>query len=273
MPRSTRARLVVSIAAALGAAAAAPSAHAAVRLDPLIKDVAQYQVYAGDRLLGTEVFSLQPKGDSVLVVSNVNEMIPTPQGDVQLQKKVGMSVKALDFDLLNYTSETHFGGRFLRRGIELADTTFTSYHEDSVRGYGDTMARPPGRVYVIDSQAFVLFDVLLRSLHGKMIGERTIPVIVLTEPRDTVLDVLMRPGVTDTITWSGRKVTARRVTLSDGSSEFTAWVAKAGHMLRLEQAATGLRVERDIRPPSEAEAAGSKSSGGLTPRPWKPHRR
>jgi hypothetical protein len=276
MPRSTHAHRALLVAAAFAAAAAAAPARAAVRLDPLMNDLAQYQVYAGDRLLGTEVFTLQPAGDSVLVVSNVDELIPTPEGDQRLIKKVGMSVKALDFALLTYSSETHFRGRYLQRGISLSDTTFTSYHEDSVSGYGDTMLRPPGRVYVIDSQVFALFDVLLRSLHGKLIDARTVPVILLSEPRDTVIGVRVQPGAADTIRWNARRTPTRRITISDGTSEFTAWVASAGRMLRLEQPATGLRVERDVRVPSTSgQAADSLKSSARArgPRPWKPHGR
>lgn len=264
---------VVAALFAVAAIGAASPARSAVKLDPLLSDLAQYRVYVRDRMIGTEIFTLEPHGDSVIVVSNVDEMLPTPDGPKRFQKKVGMSVKALDFGLLDYTSETTFLDRFLRRGITVAETTITGYHENKDGGYGDTMLRPPGRVYIIDSQAFVLIDVLLRSLHGKLAGERSLPVIVLTEPRDTVLEVTMRPGALDSITWQGRKVTARRITLTDGRTEFLTWTAKAGHLLRLEEPVTGLRVERDLKAPSDNPPARADSVRLPVWRPKTPPRR
>ena len=111
-------------------------------------------------------------------------------------------------------------------------------------GGGETFARPPGRLFVIDSQVFALFDILLRSLHGKMLGERMLPVVILGEPRDSVMEIVLRPGPAETIQLNGKPRLTRRVLLSDGTSEFIAWVSARGAMLRLEQPATGLRVER-----------------------------
>src|SRR5262249_19748579 len=75
--------LVLAVAALFPAACGAD-----VRLDPLQNDYAQYLVYAGTRLLGTEKFSFQPSSDSVAVFANVDETIPTPNGDQKLVKKI-----------------------------------------------------------------------------------------------------------------------------------------------------------------------------------------
>jgi hypothetical protein len=229
------------IAALLGAAIPRP-AGSAVRLDPLHNDNGTYRVYLGDRFLGTEKFSLEPRGDSVLVFAEVNEQIPTPDGDQKLAKKAMLAIKTLDYDLLSYSSEQTFMGRKLVRGLSPSDTTFTTYRENESVGAGDTYERPPGRVFVIDSQVFVLFDVLLRSLHGKMF-ERPISVVVLGD-RDTVLDLMCRPGPTETVQVQGKPQPARRVSLSDGTTDFVAWVATSGQMLRFELPAAGFRVER-----------------------------
>lgn len=232
-------------ALALALALAALPASAAVRIDPLLDDHGSYSVYAGQRLLGKERFVFERQGDSVLVASNVEQTLPTPRGDQPLVKKVALGIKMLDYNLLSYSSEMDFMGRKLKRGLVPWDTTFTSYHESEEGGYGDTSVRPPGRLFLIDSQVFVLFDVMLRSLNGRMFGPRTLQVVVLSEPRDSVLEVAVTPGETETIRWNGATVKAKRVTLSDGTSRFDTWVSARGRMLALEQAASGLRVERD----------------------------
>lgn len=237
--------LTVLLATVLLLAGNSP-AGAAVRLDPLQNDDGSYRVYFRDRLLGTEKFSLEPRGDSVLVFSNVDQTLPTPDGDQHLDKRVTMVLKALDYGLLGYNSEQNFMGRRLLRGISMSDTTFTAYRESAESGSGDTFLRPPGRLFVVDGQVFVLFDIMLRSLHGKMIGERPISVVVLSEPRDSVLEIRFRPGVTETIQFNGKPRSARKVSLSDGYSEFVAWISPRGSMLRLEQPAIGVRVDRVI---------------------------
>lgn len=249
-------------------AAGVRSAGAAVRVDPLHNDTGTYRVYFRDRLLGTETFSLEPRGDSVLVFSNVDEQIPTPMGDQKLAKKASLTIKTLDYDLLSYNSEQTFLGKKLTRGLSPSDTVFTTYRESETVGSGDTYLRPPGRMFVIDSQVFVLFDVLLRSLHGKMF-ERPMSVCILGEPRDSVMDITCRPGANETVAVQGKQRSAQRVLLTDGTNEFTAWVASSGQMLRLDQPAAGLRVERvslvakkvenpTARPAAPAAAPGAK---------------
>jgi hypothetical protein len=258
----------------LATAALIPAACAAdVRLDPLQKDFAQYLVYAGTRLLGTEQFSFQPASDSVAVFANVDETIPTPNGDQKLVKKIQLMMKAIDYDVIGYGAEEHLFGRTVLRGVVVSDTLFTAYREADGHGVGDRYVRPPGRMFIIDSQTFVLFDVLLRSLHGKPTADRTTPVFVLGEPRDTILQVSLHPEARDEkIEWGKDTLNTRRYTISDGSSEFIAWVGPDGRMLRLEQPASGLRVIRDPKPMADptAPAAPAKKPSAKKPAPAKP---
>jgi len=252
--------------------AAASQARAAVRLDPLQSDFGSYRVYFRDQFLGTEKFSFEPRGDSVMVYSNVDQNLPTPEGVKHLDKKITMTLKALDYGLLGFLSEQNFLDRRLLRGITVHDTTLTSYREVRDHGSGETYARPPGRLFVVDGQVFVLFDVMLRSLHGKMVGQRPLSVVVLSEPRDSVLDILFAPGEMETIQFNGKPRTARKAVFSDGVNEFHTWVAPNGSMLRLEQPAIGLRVDREpaaaSKPGKPAPAAtGAKKSPAAKARP------
>jgi hypothetical protein len=252
--RSPRTLVLAGALLALAALVLTGTSRAAVWLDPLQNDIGSYSVYARDRLLGTERFALEPHGDSVVVASNVDETLPTPKGDQKLVKKVAAVYRALDYGILDYTSETHWLGISLRRGIVPSDTTFTSYHENDKGGYGDTSARPPGRFFVIEPQAFVTFDVLLRGLHGKLLGERNLPVVMIREPTDTVFQIRVIPGADETIRWNSRPVATHRVTLTDGTSSFVAWLSSKGRMLRLEEQRSGLRVERDPFAPDSTAA-------------------
>ena len=267
------------IAFLLATAVLIPAAcGAAVRLDPLQNDYAQYLVYAGTRLLGTEKFSFQPASDSVAVFANVDETIPTPSGDQKLVKKIQLMMKAIDYEVIGYGAEQHLFGQTLLRGVVVSDTLFTSYREANGRGIGDRYVRPPGRMFIIDSQTFVLFDVLLRSLHGKPATERTLPVFVLGDPRDTILQVSLRPEPSDEkLAWGKDTLNTRRYTISDGSSEFVAWIGPDGKMLRLEQPASGLRVIRDPKPlpdpnapPSAKKPAAKKPAPTKSAAPAKP---
>ncbi len=240
--------------------------HAAVRIDPLQDEGGTYKVYFRDRLLGTEIFSLTPHGDSVTVYAKAEQVLPMPDGDTHLEKKVFMAIRALDYGLLSYQSEQDLGGRRVLRGINVHDTTIVTFRELGDMGTAETYVRPPGRLFVVDSQMFVLFDVMLRSLHGKMVGDRPLPVVVLSEPRDSVFEIQFRPGATETVRIGGKDRTARRVVFSDGTLEFVAWISPRGSMLRLEQPTVGLRVDRVPDPP----AAGKSAPASSTPKPAAP---
>jgi len=263
MPRTVRLALLTAFA--LVSLASRPAA-AAVRLDPLQNDSGRYQVYFRDRLLGTETFAFRPTRDSVVITSEVAQNLPGPDGDEALEKNVSMVLKAIDYGLLGYVSTQKFLGKELLRAITVYDTTFTAYREVYPEGNAETFARPPGRLFVIDSQVFALFDVMLRSLHGKLSGERPMAVVVLGE-RDTTLEIMIRPGADETIQLGGAPRSARRVTLSDGMSEFVIWISPRGSMLRLTQPATGLRVDRDLPAPKRSTGAAPARAGPSKPAP------
>src|SRR5258708_3185387 len=104
-------------------AAGSFQAHASTRADPLSKDQGTYRVYFRDRLLGTEKFKFLPMGDSTMVASAVDQVLPTASGDQRLEKKLSASFATLDYGLLSYASEQKLGGQTLKRGIAIFDTT------------------------------------------------------------------------------------------------------------------------------------------------------
>jgi len=218
-----------------------------------ILDNSSYRVYQGDRALGTEIFSFETQGDSLRIFTHVVQSLPGPNGDISIDKQIAMVVGAFDYDLRFYQSTLKVGGRDLTRGLWMNDTAFTSYRESLERGVGDRLRRPPGRLFVIDSQVFVLFDIICRNLHGKTFDRRSLPVFVLGD-RDSLMEITASDLGNETIRWGSKPVVARKLRLADSRTEFLVWVGAQGYMLRLEQPAIGLRVERDApavkrRPP------------------------
>ena len=100
---------------------------------------------------------------------------------------------------------------------------------------------------------------------------------IIRLPRDTIMEITFRPGPEESVKIQGKARPSRRVAFSDGSSEFTAWVSPAGRMLRLDQPASGLRVERvaDARPIANPTAVKPATPAGtpgapISPPPVKP---
>src|SRR5262249_54099950 len=123
--------------------------------------------------------------------------------------------------------------------------------EQNEIGSGDTMVRPPGRVYVIDAQLFVLFDLMGRNLSAQTFESRPLEMVVLGA-RDTVLEATAQALGVEPIRWGAREVQARKYSIADTDTQFLLWVDARGHMLRLTQPAIDLRVDREPPKPKRA---------------------
>ena len=240
---------VLIFAGALCAVSLAPPVHADT---PAVVDSGSYRVYRQDRPFGTESFAFELRGDSLVISSQVTQLYPAESGQDTLHKQMVMVVRAADYDLLAYDSNQMFRGLNLRRGLSAGDTTLVSVLQVDQRGEGTAVVRPPGRIYVLDPQVFVLYDVICRNLHGQTFDERTIVFYALGVP-DTVFQATAADLGTETIRWGARPVQARKLRISDAETQFYVWISPRGQMLRLEQPAYGLRVEREaapVRPPA-----------------------
>ncbi len=221
--------------------ALAPAARSAAE-DP--GDAGAYQVFVGSRALGLEYFSFEPHGDSIMVFSHVRQAI---RGDEDsLKKDMAIVASYPDYDLRSYESNQHFRGIHLKRRLALGDTIFVSYLEQNEQGTAETLVRPPGRLYVIDPQLFVLFDVLGRNLHRQSFASRPVSFVVLGQP-DTTVEATATDLGTEPIRWGAREVQAHKYRLSDAGAEFLLWTSPQGRLLRLTQPASELRVE--LQPP------------------------
>jgi hypothetical protein len=233
----------VNLLLALGLVVGAPT-------DPGgVIDKGTFKVYQDGRALGTETFEFNSRGDSLTIFSHVVQVLPGPDGDLPIDKQVVLIVGSFDYDLRFYQSKLKAGGRDLTRGLIVNDTAFTAYRETSTAGgMGDRFPRPPGRVFVLDGQVFVLFDVMCRDLGARTFKQRPVSVILLRDELDQVTQITATDMGADTIRWAARPVVARKLRFADSYSTFHAWVGPRGFMLRLEQEGSGLRVEREPSP-------------------------
>lgn len=234
--------VLIALTAALAAAAPARAE---------VIDSGVFEVYQGHRALGTESFGIERLHDSLYVYSHVKQEIPTPNGDVALEKSMRLLVNDFDGGLILYESTQHFGGQKIVRAIVPSDTSMTVYREGDELGEGRTIVRPPGKLFIVDPQVFTLFDLLVRELADKKFDTRRVQLFVLANA-DTTVDATVTDQGTETIRWGAKPVQARRLVISDEQSEYIAMVGPRGDMLQLLQPTSGLRVVRkapDVKPP------------------------
>jgi hypothetical protein len=216
-----------------------------------VLDAGTYEVYQGDRALGVETFGFERLSDSLYIYSSVTQKFPGPSGEITLEKTMRLLINEFDGGLILYESIQTLNGEKLVRAIIPSDTSMTVYREGDVVGEGTTIVRPPGKIYIVDPQVFALFDLLCREMSGRTFEQRPVQLFVLAAQDTTVAAVVTDQGV-ETIRWGAKPVQARKLRISDESSEFIAMVGPRGDMLQLLQPASGLRVVRrapDVKPP------------------------
>lgn len=219
--------------------AQAPADDAMVELDR-----GSFLIYQSGRLLGTEVFALVSSGDSLMVTSRSFQVLNATD---TLRKDVAQVIGLYDFGLRNYRSKQTIGRQTLNRGLELSDTAFTSYRQLGMQGEGERFTLPPGRVFVLDPKVFICFDLICRSLQGKIFDHRPLTLFVLG-PRDSVVEATATDLGAETIRWGQRPIQAHKMSIGDARTTFVAWAAPRGNLLRLEETSSGLRVERSPPP-------------------------
>lgn len=246
------------LAMGLVAVLAAATASAA----PIGPDAGRYAVMVHGKPVGTEDFTCEVSGDSVIITAKSTTTLAArgPDGaPLVMEKKMAFITDAFDFGLRTYLSDQVVGGDSLMRGVEptSGDTLFSVYRQDTRGGSGDRLVLPPGRLFIVDSPPlFATFAFICRTLNDKSFDHRPISLFVLGE-RDSLIEATVSDLGHEVIQWGARPVTTRKLRIADANTEFLAWVSPAGQMLRFEQPAIGLRVERRaaaVRPVSKRRA-------------------
>src|SRR5262245_56468910 len=242
MPRTARVPRFAALPAAILAAVLLPRA---ARGGWFADDQGFYRVYQEDRLLGTERVTFEQRNDSSVVVSRIGELLPRPGGVIDtLRKNSVLAVSGRDGALRGYQSHESVNGDIVSRSLSMSETTYTSYRQSSAGGFGDTYARPPGRIYVVDPQVFALFDAICRDMHAQRFDERSITMLYIAS-RDTAVDGRVKRLGKAPFKVGTQTVMAEKFSITDPWSQFFAWVSPSGRMLRLTLPAVGLRVDRD----------------------------
>jgi hypothetical protein len=234
--------LVVPLLAAL-ALSAAPAAAALETLDE-----GRMIVYQHGKAVRVEDFTMDRNGDTLVVRAGSYLGAAGPEGG-RPDKTMALQVDAPDYGFVRYQSEHIMGPDTLKRGVETSrgDTLCTIWREINNYGEGTRVVLPPGRLYVLDPPLFTTFTFIARTLHGRTFEQRPIEMLVLS-PRDSMVEATVTNQGTETIRWGARPVVARKLLLADTKTRFTLWVAPDGRMLKLEQAESGITVERQAPP-------------------------
>jgi hypothetical protein len=215
--------------------------------EPALVDSGSFRVYRDGQARGVENFTFEVSGDTLSIVSRATQLVELGGKTDTLTKDMMLLAGALDYDLRFYESHQTFRGQKLQRGLTVADTALNSYLQVNQRGEGSTLVRPPGKLYVLDPQLFVLYDIICRNLYRQSFDHRPILLFALGLP-DSAISATATDLGKETIRWGTRPIETRKLGISDSHMNFSVWVAPDGHMLRLEQPEFGLRVERDPAP-------------------------
>src|SRR5512134_1029946 len=234
MPRS-RAVLVSALLALLAPALARAQATAPADSGRLI-------VFEGDLPVAHERFTFQFLGDSLALTAISERRLQDERGQRHLYRKTMLLVAdARDLGLRRYFSVQEFLGQNTTRGLVPGDTSITYYVERDGAGEAHRLVQPPGRLYVLDSSLFSLFEVLCRGLADKTFTTRRVQMLALTDSMTVPLATVtrLRP---DTLRAAGVRVIAQRYRYEDPGATFELWADPRGRLLRLAHAGSNLHV-------------------------------
>jgi hypothetical protein len=251
------------------ASIALPTARDARAQVPAAVDSSLLAVFEHDLPVATERNVFQNMGDSLVVIATLKREFVDENGvHHPLRKSMMLVVDAHDLGLIRYLSTQEFNEHEIVRGLIPGDTSMTYYIEQDGAGNADRVVQPPGRLFVMDSQLFSLFDVLSRSLANKTFTTRRVQLLAL-QP-----DSLAAPLATvtalgpDTLQVGRTKQPVKHYAFEDASARFELWADRQGRLVRLIHAESGLRVERV---PASATAPARKPTAAKKPSPGTPH--
>ncbi len=206
-------------------------------------------VYLHDQAIGAETFGVEGHADSINYGARSYRKVHTANGEEMIEKQMILSAGRANFALRTYQSNETIHGQTVITGVIAGeeDTALTVYREQKEgMGVANRLVAPPGRVFVLDSGIYSLFNLICLDLHGKTFASRPLSLLTLSAAQgDTIVEAQVTDRGTETIRWGSRPVQARKLELRDRDTVFEVWANPSGKMLRLVNAPTGLRVERE----------------------------
>lgn len=237
-------RVPLALVFALAFAALQPARAARAQVAGAL-DTTQFVVFERDVPVATETNSFQRMGDSLVVLATTHRDFQDEHGAHHpLRKSMMLVVDSRDLGLIRYLSTQYFNDHVIVRGLIPSDTSMTYYIEMDGGGNADQVVRPPGRLFVMDSQMFSLFDVVSRSLFNKSFTTRRVQLLALSP------DSLASPLATvtalgaDTLSIGRTREPVKHYAFEDQSARFDLWSDRQGRLVRLVHPESGLRVER-----------------------------
>ena len=257
-------RVSLALVALVALLALLPATRARAQVAAAV-DSGQLVVFENDVPVATERNVFQNLGDSLVVVATTHRDFVDDKGARHpLQKSMMLVVDSRDLGLIRYLSTQEFNGHEIIRGLLPSDTSMTYYVEMDGGGNADQVVRPPGRLFVMDSQMFSLFDVVSRSLARKTFTTRRVQLLALQpDSLASPLATITALG-TDTVVVGRSKQAVKHYAFEDQSARFELWSDARGRLVRLLHPESGMRVERvpatataPRKPPAKKASAGT----------------
>jgi hypothetical protein len=217
-------------------------------------DSGRFIIFQGDVPVANEKFVFQYLGDSLALTAVSRRTMQDEQGQRHnFEKTMLLVADARDLGLQRFHSTQEFRGNKIQRGLLPGDTSITFYFEENGGGEAFRLVQPPGRLYVMDSPMFSLFEVVTRGLVGKTFTSRRMQLLALTDSMSTPLATVttLKP---DTLRSGELRVPVSRYRFEDTSASFDLYADSRGRLIRLVHEPSGLHVEREPDPVAVSKA-------------------
>ncbi len=267
-PRASLLVAVVLAACALAGAdirAARAADAAAGANDVVTKQASSFAIYSGDHRLGTETFRIYAIADTVIMTSDVWLDGASPESSLPLTKSAAFRQRAFDSYPVAFAAEWRTRRDTTRTDrvtvqFQFGDTACLITNDRADRGRVESVALPPGRLYILEPGVYLQVQVLLADFLARPQDERKQGVLIPSLAQ--VIDLDLKRGPAEDIIVRGRRVHTTRASMTDGTTAFDAWLDADGRMWRLVAAGQPLHIERgrDEAPP----AAKAKGAAGKT---------
>jgi hypothetical protein len=211
-------------------------------------------------MLGIEEYRLYRTHDTLIVGSTLRLTGAGEESDLPRQKNTTFLRRAdssfpLVFQVTELARDT-LNSKAIN--CVFSDTSVMIYHEMRGAGKGESIALPPGRLYILEPGIYAQVQTLAGDFVQRSQERRRQPVLIPSSR--TVVDLFLTRGERERLGQDGFVVETTRVELTDKLTRLVAWVDDQGRMWKMEAPGNGLRVERSL--PAVAEKAKPKPKKG-----------
>ena len=251
---------VPALAAAVAFALFAPSVCPAADMPDswVLEDSTTFEIYQDEVMLGIEEYRLYRTNDTLIVGSTWRLTGAGEESDLPRQKNTTFLRRAdssfpLVFQVTELARDT-LNSKAIN--CVFSDTSVMIYHEMRGSGKGESIALPPGRVYILEPGIYAQVQTLAADFVQRPQERRKQPVLIPSAR--TVVDLYLTRGERERLGQDGFVVETTRVELTDKLNRLVAWVDDQGRMWKMEAPGNGLRVERSLPPVAEKTKAKPK---------------